>query len=172
MQRNDQRQPKELRPVTLTRGYSRHAEGSVLIEFGDTRVICTASVEARVPAFLRGGGRGWITAQYGMLPRSTHTRNNREATQGKQSGRTLEIQRLIGRSLRAVVDLEKLGEQTITLDCDVLQADGGTRTASITGAWVALPFTDDDLQTMIEYARYGIKQLLQAQRDARIDPIP
>ena len=137
MQRNDQRQPKELRPVTLTRGYSRHAEGSVLIEFGDTRVICTASVEARVPAFLRGGGRGWITAQYGMLPRSTHTRNNREATQGKQSGRTLEIQRLIGRSLRAVVDLEKLGEQTITLDCDVLQADGGTRTASLTGAWVA-----------------------------------
>ena len=138
MQRNDQRQPKELRPVTLTRGYSRHAEGSVLIEFGDTRVICTASVEARVPAFLRGGGRGWITAQYGMLPRSTHTRNNREATQGKQSGRTLEIQRLIGRSLRAVVDLEKLGEKTITLDCDVLQADGGTRTASITGGCVAV----------------------------------
>ena len=123
MQRIDQRQPKELRPVTLTRGYSRHAEGSVLIEFGGTRVICTASVEARVPTFLRGSGRGWITAQYGMLPRSTHTRTAREAARGKQGGRTLEIQRLIGRSLRAVTDLGAFGERQIRLDCDVIQAD-------------------------------------------------
>ena len=138
MQRSDQRQPNQLRPITLTRGYSHHAEGSALIECGATRVLCTASVQARVPAFLRGSGQGWVTAEYGMLPRSTHTRGDREATRGKQSGRTLEIQRLIGRSLRAVMDLEALGEQSITLDCDVLQADGGTRTASITGAWVAL----------------------------------
>ncbi|MGE0806139.1 MAG: ribonuclease PH [Burkholderiaceae bacterium] len=126
-----------MRAVRITRGYTKHAEGSVLVEFGDTRVLCTASVEEKVPPFLRGAGRGWLTAEYGMLPRATHTRGDREAARGKQSGRTQEIQRLIGRSLRAVFDLERLGERTITLDCDVLQADGGTRTASITGAFVA-----------------------------------
>ena len=131
------RAPDALRPVRMTRAFTRHAEGSVLVEFGDTRVLCTASVEEKVPAFLRGAGRGWLTAEYGMLPRSTHTRTEREAARGKQSGRTQEIQRLIGRSLRAVFDLERLGERTITLDCDVLQADGGTRTAAITGAFVA-----------------------------------
>jgi ribonuclease PH len=127
-----------LRPVALTRGYTQHAEGSVLVEFGATRVLCTASVLELVPAFLKGKGQGWLTAEYGMLPRATHTRGEREAARGKQSGRTLEIQRLIGRSLRAVVDLAALGERTIHVDCDVLQADGGTRTASITGAFVAV----------------------------------
>ena len=131
------RAPDALRPVRITRGFTRHAEGSVLVEFGETRVLCTASVEDKVPPFLRGAGRGWLTAEYGMLPRSTHTRTDREAARGKQSGRTQEIQRLIGRSLRAVFDLERLGERTITLDCDVLQAVGGTRTAAITGAFVA-----------------------------------
>ena len=128
----------QLRPVRLTRHYTRHAEGSVLVEFGDTRVLCTASIEDKVPGFLKGKGQGWLTAEYGMLPRATHTRSDREAARGKQSGRTLEIQRLIGRSLRAVVDLGALGERTLQIDCDVLQADGGTRTASITGAWVAV----------------------------------
>jgi len=128
----------ELRPVAFIRGYTRHAEGSVLVSFGHTRVLCTASVEDRVPAFLRGKGQGWLTAEYGMLPRSTNTRTERESVRGRQSGRTQEIQRLIGRSLRCVVDLEKLGERTIHIDCDVLQADGGTRTASITGAYVAV----------------------------------
>jgi ribonuclease PH len=132
------RAPEELRQVRITRRFTRHAEGSVLVEFGDTRVLCTASVEEGVPAFLRNSGRGWVTAEYGMLPRSTHTRSKREAASGKQGGRTLEIQRLIGRALRAVVDLKALGERTITIDCDVLQADGGTRTASITGGYVAL----------------------------------
>jgi ribonuclease PH len=132
------RQPDQLREVRITRHFTRHAEGSVLVEFGDTRVLCTASVENSLPAFLRGKGQGWITAEYGMLPRSTHTRTAREAAKGKQSGRTQEIQRLIGRSLRAVTDLALLGERQITLDCDVLQADGGTRTAAITGACVAL----------------------------------
>jgi ribonuclease PH len=132
------RTPDQLRPVTLTRHYTRHAEGSVLVEFGHTKVLCTASVENTVPRFLKGKGEGWITAEYGMLPRSTHTRSDREAARGKQGGRTLEIQRLIGRSLRACVDLKKLGENTITIDCDVLQADGGTRTAAITGGCVAL----------------------------------
>lgn len=132
------RAPDELRPIRITRGFTRHAEGSVLVEFGDTRVLCTASVEETVPSFLRNTGNGWVTAEYGMLPRATHTRSRREAAQGKQGGRTLEIQRLIGRALRAVVDLKALGERTITLDCDVLQADGGTRTASITGSYVAL----------------------------------
>jgi ribonuclease PH len=132
------RRPDEMRPVSFTRGYTRHAEGSVLAEFGDTVVLCTASIEERVPPFLRNSGSGWVTAEYGMLPRSTHTRNAREAARGKQGGRTLEIQRLIGRSLRAVTDLRAMGERTITLDCDVLQADGGTRTASITGAYLAL----------------------------------
>lgn len=132
------RTPDQLRPVTITRQYTRHAEGAVLVEFGDTKVLCTASVENSVPRFLKGKGEGWITAEYGMLPRATHTRGRREAAQGKQSGRTQEIQRLIGRSLRAVVDLKALGERQVTLDCDVVQADGGTRTAAITGAWVAL----------------------------------
>ena len=136
--RPSQRQPDQLRQLRLTRNFTRHAEGSVLIEMGDTRVLCTASVEENVPSFLRGKGQGWVTAEYGMLPRSTHTRTAREAAKGKQSGRTQEIQRLIGRSLRAVVDLVALGERQITLDCDVLQADGGTRCASITGAWIAL----------------------------------
>ena len=128
----------ELRPVRLTRGYIRHAEGSALVEFGETRVLCTASIEERVPYFRRGSGGGWLTGEYGMLPRSTAERSPREAARGRQGGRTLEIQRLIGRSLRAVVDLEALGERTVTLDCDVIQADGGTRTAAITGAYVAL----------------------------------
>ena len=127
----------QLRTVSITRGFTRHAEGSVLVAFGDTRVLCTASVENKAPGFLRGKGEGWVTAEYGMLPRATHTRNDREASRGKQGGRTLEIQRLIGRSLRACVDRAALGERTITLDCDVLQADGGTRTAAITGAFVA-----------------------------------
>ncbi|HSN18708.1 MAG TPA: ribonuclease PH [Gammaproteobacteria bacterium] len=128
----------ELRPISFIRHYTRHAEGSVLTCFGDTKVLCTASVEERVPPFLKGKGKGWVTAEYGMLPRSTHTRSDREAARGKQGGRTHEIQRLIGRSLRSVMDLEALGERTLTLDCDVLQADGGTRTAAITGAYVAL----------------------------------
>ncbi len=132
------RQPHELRAVRLTRNFTKHAEGSVLVEFGDTRVICTASVEEKVPQFLKGKGQGWITAEYGMLPRATHTRTHREATSGKQGGRPLEIQRLIGRSLRAAVDLKLLGDRTFTVDCDVIQADGGTRTASITGGCVAL----------------------------------
>jgi ribonuclease PH len=136
--RTSGRKAEELRAVRMTRGYTRHAEGSVLVEFGDTRVLCTASVEGRVPAFLRDKGRGWVTAEYGMLPRATHTRGDREASRGKQSGRTQEIQRLIGRALRAVIDLPGLGEHTIHVDCDVLQADGGTRTAAITGAFVAV----------------------------------
>ena len=136
--RPSQRFPDQLRTIRITRNFTRHAEGSVLIEMGDTRVLCTASVEETVPSFLRGKGQGWVTAEYGMLPRSTHTRSAREAAKGKQSGRTQEIQRLIGRSLRAVTDLTALGERQITLDCDVLQADGGTRCASITGAWLAL----------------------------------
>jgi ribonuclease PH len=138
MTRPSGRSPDELRPVSFTRRFTKHPEGAVLIQFGDTRVLCTASVEDSVPAFLRGKGQGWVTAEYGMLPRSTHTRSAREAAKGKQSGRTQEIQRLIGRSLRAVVDLKALGERTVTIDCDVLQADGGTRTASITGGYVAL----------------------------------
>src|SRR5437870_2196477 len=138
MTRPSQRRPDELRQVKITRRYTRHAEGSVLIECGETKVICTATVEERVPSFLKGSGRGWVTAEYGMLPRSTHTRTDREAAKGKQSGRTQEIQRLIGRSLRAVTDLAALGERQIRIDCDVLQADGGTRTAAITGSYVAL----------------------------------
>ncbi|MBK1716213.1 ribonuclease PH [Thiocystis violacea] len=143
--RPSQRRADELRPIRFTRGFTRHAEGSVLVEFGDTRVLCTASVESRVPPFLKGQGKGWITAEYGMLPRATNERTQREAARGKQGGRTLEIQRLIGRSLRAAADLRLLGERAITLDCDVLQADGGTRTASITGAWVALREAIDGL---------------------------
>jgi ribonuclease PH len=132
------RRPDELRPVRIQRHFTRHAEGSVLVEFGDTRVLCTASVEERVPPFLKDSGRGWVTAEYGMLPRATNTRTDREAARGKQSGRTQEIQRLIGRALRAVVDLASLGQRTVHIDCDVLQADGGTRTAAITGSFVAL----------------------------------
>jgi ribonuclease PH len=132
------RQPNDLRNITITRNYTKHAEGSVLVEFGDTKVLCTASVEEKIPGFLRGKNEGWITAEYGMLPRSTGSRMGREAARGKQGGRTMEIQRLIGRSLRAAVDLKALGERSITIDCDVIQADGGTRTASITGAFVAL----------------------------------
>ena len=141
------RAPDQMRTVSLTRNYTRHAEGSVLVAFGDTKVLCTASVENKVPPFLRGKGEGWVTAEYGMLPRATHTRSDREAARGKQGGRTLEIQRLIGRALRACVDRKLLGERTITLDCDVLQADGGTRTAAITGAYVALV---DAMQTLVD----------------------
>jgi ribonuclease PH len=136
--RRDGREADALRPVKFTRAFTRYAEGSVLVEFGHTRVLCTASIEEGVPGFLRGKGQGWVTAEYGMLPRATHTRGAREAARGKQSGRTQEIQRLIGRSLRAALNLSALGERTVTLDCDVLQADGGTRTASVTGAYVAL----------------------------------
>ena len=138
MTRPSGRAPDQMRPVSFTRRFAKHAEGAVLAEFGDTQVLCTASVEDSVPAFLRGKGQGWVTAEYGMLPRATHTRSAREAARGKQGGRTLEIQRLIGRSLRAVIDLKALGERTVTVDCDVLQADGGTRTASIAGGYVAL----------------------------------
>jgi ribonuclease PH len=139
------RDPDQLRPISLEPGFSRHAEGSCLVRFGDTHVLCTASVDEKVPPFLRNSGRGWVTAEYGMLPRSTHTRTDREAARGKQSGRTQEIQRLIGRSLRAVVSLPAMGERQINIDCDVLQADGGTRTASITGSWVALHFAFERL---------------------------
>ncbi|NIR82159.1 MAG: ribonuclease PH [Gammaproteobacteria bacterium] len=145
MTRSGNRAADQLRPITLTRRYTRHAEGSVLVEFGDTRVLCTASVEERVPLFLRGRGEGWVTAEYGMLPRATGERSVREAARGRQSGRTLEIQRLIGRALRASLDLRRLGERTITVDCDVIQADGGTRTASITGGYVALADAVDHL---------------------------
>ena len=139
------RAPDEMRTISMEPGFTIHAEGSCLISFGDTRVLCTASLEERVPPFLRGKGEGWVTAEYGMLPRATHTRGSREAAKGKQSGRTQEIQRLIGRSLRSVVDLKALGERQITIDCDVIQADGGTRTASISGAWVALRIAVDKL---------------------------
>ena len=169
MQRPSGRTPEQLRDITITRNFTCHAEGSVLVCFGDTRVICTASVEKGVPRFMRGEGRGWVTAEYGMLPRSTGTRMGREASRGKQGGRTVEIQRLIGRSLRAALDLSKLGEHTITIDCDVIQADGGTRTASITGACVALVdaigylqreklIVDDPLLQMIASVSVGIYQ--------------
>ena len=154
--RPSQRQPSQLRPVIITRRFTCHAEGSVLIEIGATRVLCTASVEESVPPFLRGSGQGWVTAEYGMLPRSTHTRSGREAARGKQSGRTQEIQRLIGRALRAVTDLKALGERQITLDCDVLQADGGTRCASITGAWLAL---NDACQQLLSSGRIATDPL-------------
>lgn len=144
--RNDNRENNQLRPISFIRNYTKHAEGSVLVSYGDTKVLCTASVETQVPRWLKGKGKGWITAEYGMLPRATHERTQREAAKGKQSGRTQEIQRLIGRSLRAMVDLEKLGENTIHIDCDVLQADGGTRTASITGAAIALVDALEKLQ--------------------------
>jgi ribonuclease PH len=156
--RHDGRAADQLRSVRFTRGFTRYAEGSVLVEFGQTRVLCTASIEEGVPGFLRGKGQGWVTAEYGMLPRATHTRGAREAARGKQSGRTQEIQRLIGRSLRAALDLTALGERTVTLDCDVLQADGGTRTASVTGAYVALV---DACALLVQ--RRGIKNPLHGQ---------
>jgi len=169
MQRPSGRAPNQLRDISIQRGFTCHAEGSVLVSFGDTRVICTASVETGVPRFLRGEGSGWVTAEYGMLPRSTGTRMGREASRGKQGGRTVEIQRLIGRSLRAAVDLKQLGEHTITIDCDVIQADGGTRTASITGACVALVdaihylqreklITTDPLRQMVASVSVGVYQ--------------
>lgn len=145
--RPSNRAPDEMRHIRITRNYTMHAEGSVLVEFGNTRVLCNATIEERVPGFLRGKGQGWVTAEYGMLPRSTNSRMDREATRGKQGGRTMEIQRLIGRSLRAVVDLQALGERSVTIDCDVIQADGGTRTASITGGFVALA---DAVQTLLD----------------------
>lgn len=160
--RLDQRSHDQLRPVTFTRQYTRYAEGAVLVEFGNTKVLCTASVETSVPRFLKGTGQGWITAEYGMLPRATHTRNEREAARGKQSGRTQEIQRLIGRSLRAMVDLKKLGEHTITIDCDVLQADGGTRTAAITGGAVALVDALTALQAQKKLKHDPLKGLVAA----------
>jgi ribonuclease PH len=150
------RAPDQMRQLSFEPGFTRHAEGSCLVSFGDTRVLCTASVEERVPPFLRGKAQGWVTAEYGMLPRATHTRGNREAAKGKQSGRTQEIQRLIGRSLRAVVDLPALGERQVVIDCDVLQADGGTRTAAISGAWVAL--------------RVAVDKLLES-KEVPVDPI-
>jgi ribonuclease PH len=161
------RAPDQMRPLSFEPGFTRHAEGSCLVGFGDTRVLVTASVEEKVPPFLRGKGQGWVTAEYGMLPRATHTRGNREAAKGKQSGRTQEIQRLIGRSLRAVVDLAKLGERQVIVDCDVIQADGGTRTAAISGAWVALrlavnrlldskALTDDPIRTQVAAVSCGI----------------
>jgi ribonuclease PH len=185
MQRPSGRAPEDLRTVTLTRDFTCHAEGSVLVEFGATRVICTASVEPGVPRFLRGTGSGWVTAEYGMLPRSTGSRMDREASRGKQGGRTLEIQRLIGRSLRSAVDLKKLGEFTITVDCDVIQADGGTRTAAITGACVALVdalnhlqrkklITTDPLLQMVASVSVGVFQAvpvldLDYREDSRAD---
>jgi ribonuclease PH len=156
------RDAAQLRPLTITRNYTRHAEGSVLVEFGDTKVLCTASVEERVPPFLKGKGRGWVTAEYGMLPRSTNTRTDREAARGKQSGRTQEIQRLIGRSLRAVTDLGALGERQITLDCDVIQADGGTRCASISGACVALHDALSNLVAVGKLAGHPMRELVAA----------
>jgi len=157
--RPSKREPDELRTIRITRGYTRHAEGSVLIECGDTKVICTVSIEDKVPPFLQGKGRGWLTAEYGMLPRATNTRSGREAARGKQSGRTQEIQRLIGRALRAVVDLGKMGERTLQIDCDVIQADGGTRTASITGAYVAV---HDAVSHMLEKKLVASSPLLDS----------
>jgi ribonuclease PH len=156
------RAPDQMRAISMEPGFTRHAEGSCLVSFGDTRVLCTASVETNVPPWLRGKGKGWVTAEYGMLPRATHTRGRREAAQGKQSGRTQEIQRLIGRSLRAVVDLETLGERQVTLDCDVIQADGGTRTAAISGAWVALRIAIDKAMQAGEIAADPIREKVAA----------
>ncbi len=157
--RPSQRNQNQLREVEIIRHYTKHAEGSVLVKFGDTHVLCTASIEERVPGFLKGKGQGWVTAEYGMLPRSTGSRMDREAARGKQSGRTQEIQRLIGRSLRAIIDLEKLGERSIQIDCDVIQADGGTRTASITGAYVAL---HDAMSTLLASGKLTESPLKQA----------
>ncbi|MFM9972630.1 MAG: ribonuclease PH [Burkholderiales bacterium] len=166
------RTPNELRPISIQRGFARHAEGSALIEFGNTKVLCTASVEEKVPGFLRGRGQGWLTAEYGMLPRSTHTRTDREAARGKQSGRTQEIQRLIGRSLRAVTDLKSLGERTIQIDCDVLQADGGTRCASITGAFVALHDAVTSLSDRGLLTQWPIRDFVAAVSVGIVDGVP
>lgn len=170
--RHDGRTPDELRPLKFTRHYTRHAEGSVLVEFGHTKVICTASVEEKVPPFLKGKGQGWVTAEYGMLPRSTHTRTEREAARGKQSGRTQEIQRLIGRSLRAVTDLSALGERQVTLDCDVIQADGGTRCASISGACVALYDALSGLVAAGQLGRHPMKDFVAAVSVGIVDGQP
>jgi ribonuclease PH len=156
------RAPDQMRDIVMEPGFTRHAEGSCLVSFGDTRVLCTASVETQLPPWLRGKGQGWVTAEYGMLPRATHTRGRREAAGGKQSGRTQEIQRLIGRSLRAVVDLQKLGERQVTLDCDVIQADGGTRTAAISGAWVALRIAIDKAMAAGQIAEDPIRRKVAA----------
>lgn len=160
--RPNNRDANQLRPITITRNYTKHAEGSVLVEFGDTKVLCTATADDSVPRFLRGQGKGWVTAEYGMLPRSTHSRMQREAAKGKQSGRTMEIQRLIARALRAMVDLEVLGERMITLDCDVIQADGGTRTAAITGAAIALTDAINGLLEKGTLKKNPIKGLVSA----------
>ena len=170
--RSSQRLADVLRSVRITRHYTRHAEGSVLIEFGDTKVICTASVDETVPGFLKGKGQGWVTAEYGMLPRSTHSRMRREAASGKQSGRTQEIQRLIGRSLRAVVDLAKLGERQIQIDCDVIQADGGTRTASITGAYIALADAINGLLAAGKLSENPLRQHVAAISVGIVDGVP
>ena len=172
MTRPSGRAPAQLRPLTITRHYTCHAEGSVLVEFGNTKVLCTASVEEKVPGFLKGKGQGWVTAEYGMLPRSTHTRSDREAARGKQSGRTQEIQRLIGRSLRAVIDLTALGERQIVLDCDVLQADGGTRCASITGALVALHDAVGTLLTNGKLTVSPLKDFVAAVSVGIVDGVP
>ncbi|MSQ50749.1 MAG: ribonuclease PH [Betaproteobacteria bacterium] len=166
------RAPGELRPIIIQRGYARHAEGSALIEFGNTRVLCTASIEEKVPGFLRGRAQGWLTAEYGMLPRSTNTRTDREAARGKQSGRTQEIQRLIGRSLRAVTDLKNLGERTIQIDCDVLQADGGTRCAGITGAFVALHDAVTSLSDRGLLKQWPIRDFVAAVSVGIVDGVP
>ena len=171
-QRSQDRAANALRPVTIQRAYTRHAEGSVLIAFGDTKVLCTASVEEKVPPHKRGSGEGWVTAEYGMLPRSTHTRSDREAARGKQSGRTQEIQRLIGRSLRAVFDLPALGERTIHLDCDVIQADGGTRTAAITGAFVAAQDAVSWLQQQGRLVNSPIRDAVAAVSVGLVDNTP
>jgi ribonuclease PH len=160
--RSNNRAPDQLRPISFERNFTRYAEGSVLVSFGATRVLCTASVEEGVPPFLRGQGKGWVTAEYSMLPRATQTRSPREAARGKQGGRTHEIQRLIGRALRAVIDFEKLGERTVVLDCDVLQADGGTRTAAITGAWVALADAIDRLTAAGKLAQTPLRDSVAA----------
>ena len=170
--RSESRAADALRPVTITRHYTKHAEGSVLIEFGATKVLCTASVEERVPPHKRGSGEGWVTAEYGMLPRATHTRSDREAARGKQSGRTQEIQRLIGRSLRCVFDLKALGERTISLDCDVIQADGGTRTAAITGAFVAAYDAVTWLRSRTPLAASPIREFVAAISVGIVDGVP
>ncbi len=172
MSRPSGRQPNELRPVSFATDFTAHAEGSVLAAFGSTRVLCTASVESGVPPFLRGRGQGWITAEYGMLPRATHTRSRREASAGKQGGRTLEIQRLIGRSLRAAVDLNALGEHTVTLDCDVLQADGGTRTAAISGAYVSLRMATERLLSSTRLAADPVHGQVAAVSVGIFDGVP
>lgn len=166
------RAPDQMRTISIEPGFTKHAEGSVLVSFGDTRVLVTASIEERVPPFLRGKGEGWVTAEYGMLPRATHTRSSREAAKGKQSGRTQEIQRLIGRSLRAVVDMKLLGERQITIDCDVIQADGGTRTASISGGWVALRLAVDKLITEGKLTTDPIRQQVAAISCGIYDGVP